>query len=196
LVKKRLLKKVLILTLAIFYCFSFIGCGPKVSGLPEEKTPIGFELIGEVNSTLMQAFYWEMNTGTYQRLYPGEANLWSLLQNRAREPSALDITALWLPPAAKGGMGDALTRVGYDVYDLWDLGEFDQKGSIRTKYGTRRDLDRVIRSLHANGIKVYFDAVLNHRMGADAVEEVKTDKGSIKAWTKFDYPGRKGRYYN
>ncbi len=27
--------------------------------------------------------------------------------------------------------------VGFDVYDLYELGEFDQKGSVKTKYRTR-----------------------------------------------------------
>ena len=28
---------------------------------------------------------------------------------------------------------------GYSTYDLFDLGEFDQKGSVRTKYGTKEE---------------------------------------------------------
>lgn len=41
---------------------------------------------------------------------------------------------IWLPPAFKAtGEHD----VGYGVYDLYDLGEFDQKGTIPTKYGTK-----------------------------------------------------------
>lgn len=34
--------------------------------------------------------------------------------------------------------------VGYGVYDLFDLGEFDQKGSIRTKYETKDDYLKTI----------------------------------------------------
>ena len=34
--------------------------------------------------------------------------------------------------------------MGYGVYDLYDLGEFDQKGTIPTKYGTKQEyLDAV-----------------------------------------------------
>jgi len=46
--------------------------------------------------------------------------------------------ALWLPPAHKGMASSKAS--GYDSYDLHDLGEFDQKGSVRTKYGTRDEL--------------------------------------------------------
>ena len=45
------------------------------------------------------------------------------------------ITDVWLPPAYKAASGKQ--DAGYGVYDLYDLGEFDQKGSIETKYGTK-----------------------------------------------------------
>ena len=49
------------------------------------------------------------------------------------------IDALWLAPMFKAtGTND----VGYGVYDLYDLGEFDQKGSVRTKYGTVEELKK------------------------------------------------------
>lgn len=60
--------------------------------------------------------------------------------------------------------------VGYDVYDLYDLGEFDQKGGRRTKYGTKEELMEAVKKAHENGIVTYVDAVLNHRFGADRPE--------------------------
>ena len=48
------------------------------------------------------------------------------------------------PPTRKGGIDD----VGYGVYDTYDLGEFDQKGTVRTKYGTRSEYLSAIRMLH------------------------------------------------
>jgi alpha-amylase len=50
--------------------------------------------------------------------------------------SKLGITSVWFPPAYKGTNGGYST--GYDAYDLYDLGEFDQKGTIPTKYGTKK----------------------------------------------------------
>lgn len=48
-------------------------------------------------------------------------------------------------------------------YDLWDLGEFDQKGSVGTKWGTKEDLLRAIKVAKEKGIITYIDAVLNHK---------------------------------
>ena len=89
----------------------------------------------EQNPLILQAFYWEMGTGQYAREYPEEKDLWRLLAKRAPEFADLGFTALWLPPAGKGtGRYD----VGYGVYDPWDLGEFDQKGTVRTKWNQGR----------------------------------------------------------
>jgi len=150
----------------------------------------------KVNQTMMQSFYWEMNTETsvrdYATEFPEEADLWNLLANRADELSNVGITSLWLPPANKGtGQSD----VGYGAYDFWDLGEFDQKGTIRTKYGTKAELENAVDAIHNADMKAYYDVVFNHRLGADDTENVTlTDGSSIEAWTKFDYAGRK-KYY-
>ena len=146
------------------------------------------------NETIMQAFYWEMGTGEYLKNYPEEENLWCLLAQKAPELSEVGITALWLPPANKGAAGGY--DVGYGTYDLWDLGEFNQKGTTRTKYGTKKELESAIAALHDEGIKVYYDAALNHRMGGNATEIVKL-KGqdqTISAWTVFDFLGRNNKY--
>ncbi|HBL29705.1 MAG TPA: alpha-amylase, partial [Acidobacteria bacterium] len=58
--------------------------------------------------------------------------------------------------------------VGYGVYDMYDLGEFNQKGSVRTKYGTKAEYLAAISTAHANGLQIYGDLVFNHRGGADA----------------------------
>ena len=59
-------------------------------------------------------------------------------QRRREHLQWLGISDVWLPPAYKSSAGS--DGVGYDVYDLFDLGEFDQKGSVKTKYGTKDQL--------------------------------------------------------
>jgi copper chaperone CopZ len=50
--------------------------------------------IGSLNQTMLQAFYWEMDTGSYESNYPGEANLWRLIESRADDLSDVGITSL------------------------------------------------------------------------------------------------------
>ena len=71
------------------------------------------------NMTLMQYFEWYL---------PSDGLLWKKVASQAAELAAVGITDVWLPPAYKGATG--AKSVGYDVYDLYDLGEFDQKGRV------------------------------------------------------------------
>src|SRR5688572_32027940 len=100
---------------------------------------------------MFQSFEWNL---------PPNARLWRELASRAAYLKRLGVTAVWMPPAQK--TMDGGTGVGYAVYDLYDLGEFDQKGSVRTKYGTKHEYLAAIKSLQDNGIHAYADIVLNH----------------------------------
>ncbi len=150
----------------------------------------------EINGVMMQYFEWYMNCNK---------NLWNTVRKKGDELSKLGITSLWLPPAYKGIGGEK--EVGYGVYDLYDLGEFDQKGSISTKYGTKNEYIDAIVELQQNGIDVYGDIVLNHKMGADKLQTIKAVKcnwddhtkeegkeQTVEVWTKFTFPGRNHKY--
>ena len=148
------------------------------------------------NPVLLQAFAWDLNA---------DASHWRLLADNAQLLADSGVTAAWLPPAYKGHTG--IEDVGYGVYDLYDLGEFDQKGSIPTKYGTKDEYLAAVDALHSAGISVVADIVLNHRMGADELENVKAMQvdpydrrriiggpEDIRVWTRFTFPGRNGKY--
>jgi alpha-amylase len=154
--------------------------------------------MAQINGTMMQYFHWYI---------PNDGNLWSKVETSAPELADAGFTALWLPPAYKGFAGSY--DVGYGVYDLFDLGEFDQKGSVRTKYGTRQQYLDAIKSLQKHGLQVYADGVLNHKMGGDRTETPKATpfsqdnrlhpKGGlqeIKTYSHYNFPGRQGKYSN
>lgn len=147
------------------------------------------------NGIIFQGFEWNSN---------GDGNYYKDMETKIDELKEMGITAFWLPPICKAtGTNDT----GYGVYDLFDLGEFDQRGSVRTKYGTKEELLHFVDKLHENGIDVYVDVVLNHKAGADRKEQFKAvkvqddnrtldaeDVKEIEGWTGFDFKGRKGKY--
>jgi alpha-amylase len=148
------------------------------------------------NYTMFQFFHW---------FYPKDRALWQHVIKEAPHLSELGITGMWLPPAYKAAGG--ADSVGYDAYDLYDLGEFDQKGSVATMFGTRDEYLQAVRALHENNIQAYADVVFNHKAGADETEEVMahkvnpdnrkeviSDAYKIKAYTKFNFPVRQGKY--
>ena len=147
------------------------------------------------NEVMMQSFEWDTD---------GSGDFYKKLKKEAKTLKENGIDGLWLPPMTKGGSD---MDVGYGVYDLWDLGEFDQKGTVRTKYGTKEELLDAIKSLQDAGIKCYADVVLNHKGNADFKEEFKavmvdqnnreqdvSGEMDIEAWTGFDFKGRAGKY--
>ncbi len=148
------------------------------------------------NGVMMQFFHW---------YNPADGSLWNELKTKATDLANVGVTSVWLPPAYKGLAGGY--DVGYGVYDMYDLGEFDQKGSVRTKYGTKDEYIAAIEAAHAAEIRVYADVVLNHKMGADGEEEAEArpmnpndrhqpigDTQTVKVWTHFTFPGRQGQY--
>ena len=150
----------------------------------------------EFNGAMMQFFHWYT---------PADGTLWKHLTEQAASLAEAGFTSVWLPPAYKGAGGPR--DAGYGAYDLFDLGEFDQKGSVRTKYGTRGEYLQAIRAAHDAGLQVYADVVFNHKLGGDQMEEFRAtpynpenrneaigDLQPIKAWTQFTFPGRGSRY--
>ena len=84
---------------------------------------------------------------------------WNEIAMKMPELAEAGYDSLWLPPPTKGSGG---LSVGYDLWDRFDLGSKDQRGSVRTRYGTEADLLRMIEIAHRFGIRVYFDNVMNH----------------------------------
>lgn len=153
--------------------------------------------MSNLNGTMMQYFHW---------YYPSDGSLWNKVRNEARNLADAGVTALWLPPAYKGTGGQ--WDVGYGVYDMYDLGEFDQKGSVRTKYGTKEEYLAAVDAAHVTGIQIYADMVFNHRGGADQTEWMKAvrvhqndrnrfvtgEEEWIEVYTEFNFPGRNKTY--
>ncbi|WP_068776636.1 alpha-amylase [Paenibacillus sp. FJAT-26967] len=147
------------------------------------------------NHTMMQFFEWHVEA---------DGSHWNRLKEMAPELKRLKIDSVWIPPVTKG-QSDQDT--GYGVYDLYDLGEFDQKGTVRTKYGTKQELLDAIAACQENGLCVYADLVMNHKAGADEKELFKvievdqhdrteeiSEPFDIEGWTKFTFPGRGEKY--
>ncbi|WP_265459217.1 alpha-amylase [Enterococcus sp. HY326] len=148
------------------------------------------------NPTILQGFEWYL---------PADSTHWKTISQKADELKRFGFSGVWLPPAYKAAQG--VNDVGYGTYDLYDLGEFNQKDTVPTKYGTKEEYLQAIRDLHAQEIEVYADIVVDHFMGADEEETVSavkysgdnrnqpiSDEQEISAWTKFTFPGRGGTY--
>ncbi len=124
---------------------------------------------------ILQTFYWDCPSAEGR-----EGKWWEYLNSRLPVIAQTGFTSLWLPPASKAA---AWNSMGYDPYDYYDLGEFDQKGATQTWFGTKTNLQALIQSAHGLNLQVYADLVFNHNSGAD-VQEQNPITGQMR-WTKY-----------
>ncbi|MBI5727926.1 MAG: T9SS type A sorting domain-containing protein, partial [Ignavibacteriales bacterium] len=134
----------------------------------------------------LQGFYWNS--------LPGGVWYDSLAKLAPRLASA-GFGGIWFPSPAKGAAG-ALS-MGYDPYDHFDFGDYNQKGSVETRFGSRAELEAAIRAFHNVGMQVYADAVMNHMIGGEQ-KIPYTCKPYVSfpdsAYLLFQYPNGSGRF--
>ncbi len=124
---------------------------------------------------MLQAFYWDCPV-----VESCEHEWWAKIKNQIPALQQVGFTALWLPPVSKAA---SCKSMGYNPYDYYDLGDFDQKGGKPTWFGSKEDLLDLIKIAHSYGMQVYADMVFNHNSGGDAEEANPID--SKKRWTQF-----------
>ena len=131
---------------------------------------------------LLQTFYWNCPSAENK-----EGKWWDYLSTQVLGIANDGFTALWLAPCSKAAEWNSM---GYDPYDYFDLGEFDQRGNASTWFGSKASLAQLIQSAHASKLQLYADVVLNHNSGADAQEPNPLLNGQMR-WTKFTPKSKK-----
>lgn len=138
------------------------------------------------SDVFIQGFYWNSP--------PGGA-WWDSLARLAPGIGAAGFGAIWFPPATKGQAGGF--SMGYDPYDHYDFGEFNQHGSVETRFGSRAELVGAINAFHSVGVQVFADAVMGHMNGAE--QKIPIDCSPYpgypdSAYLLFNYPNGSGRF--
>lgn len=139
----------------------------------------------------LQAFWWDYYNSNYPE---GWYNYLSELAPRLRE---IGLDAVWIPPSTKaGGSGS----VGYDPFDGYDLGDKYQKG-LKTRLGDKNEYLRMVAVMHANGIEVIQDVIVNHASNAEVPDPQAWDNQSknfryvcYETNANTEYSARKGRW--
>ena len=72
---------------------------------------------------MLQTFFWDC-----PREDNKEFQWWTTIREQVPALAKAGFTSLWLPPVHKAANLNG-PSMGYDLYDYYDHGEFDQKGS-------------------------------------------------------------------
>jgi alpha-amylase len=133
---------------------------------------------------MMQAFYWDC---------PAGGNWWNTINTKVTDWGNAGIGAIWLPPSQKCQNG--AFSMGYDPTDYFDFGDFNQNGSLETRFGSKTELTSLITNAHAQNIQVYADIVINHNSGGQSEANPYT---GTNTYTNFNgvASGKFKRSYN
>lgn len=110
------------------------------------------------SSVIMQAFYWDC-----WPLNPA-MSWYDVIIEQAPAMQAAGITHFWFPPPNKDKFG--LGGMGYALFDPFDIGQYYQKGTTRTRFGYKYELQAAAAAVGGN---VLLDLVPNHMLGGDSV---------------------------
>ena len=125
--------------------------------------------------TYLQGFYWNVVP---------DGVWWDSLSKLGPKLKSAGFSAIYIPPPSKGAGGGF--SMGYDIYDHYDFGEFYQKGSTETRFGSKSELERMVNSMKSLGLDVYVDVVLNHTAGGEL--KSKNNCRTDSAYLIFNYP--------
>ncbi len=156
--KDKILRK----TICCFLIIGFLSSSCEETeqdiapGLVDEQQNFQLDLkqFDNGNRVMMQAFYWNVEP-------IGE--WYNTINEKLEDWADAGVDRIWLPPVSKGQSGRF--SMGYDPSDYFDLGDFDQHGTIKTRFGSRAELQGLINESHANNIEVIADVVLGHNSG-------------------------------
>ena len=106
------------------------------------------------NPLLYQSFEWYSHSSHQESSSSSSSpqSYYNHLKNALPYLSELGTSILWLPPGCKAGNPKGN---GYDIYDLWDLGEFDWKMQRGTKWGEIDDLRIFCRAAKERGMLIH-----------------------------------------
>lgn len=133
---------------------------------------------------VLQGFWWDY----YNNNYPAGWN--NYLSDLAPRLKDIGIDGIWIPPAIKNA---GTNSNGYGPFDHYDLGDKYQKGSTKTRAGNKDELLRMTAVMHANGIDVIHDIVLNHlsdagsRTGAGGQDFNSLSSATNSGYKNFRY---------
>lgn len=147
--------------LAVVVAFAISACNSDdemIVGNSYETISIDNLQQWESNSeVMMQAFFWDV---------PAGGNWWKFIENEVDDWAKVGVDRVWIPQFAKSASGGY--SMGYDVTDYFDLGEYNQYGSVETRFGSKTELLSLIATIHANDMEVVADIVINHNGGGAA----------------------------
>lgn len=139
-----------------FSCSKNDSGGGTITPPPTPTPPPSRETTTPSAEVMMQSFYWDVTPGGVW---------WDNINSKLDSWKTAGITAVWLPVISKGESGPF--SMGYDPYDYFDFGQYNQKGTTETRFGSYTELKSLLANAKSKGFKLIADIIINHNSGGD-----------------------------
>ncbi|BDD12038.1 alpha-amylase (plasmid) [Fulvitalea axinellae] len=140
------------------------------------------DAVAKQGEVMMQGFYWDVPFEETDGSSHKNGIWWDTIKDKIPSWNAAGISSVWIPPVSKAAGGG--TSMGYDPSDYFDLGKYDQHGTIETRFGSEEELKDMVTEAHRYNIQVIADIVINHNSGGQLEDNQYYEPKDT--WTKFE----------
>lgn len=109
---------------------------------------------------IFQAFFWNSGSPGEDPTKEGDKKWYQTLNTQVVDIATSGFTHVYLPPPQKSQGGT--WSMGYDPYDQYDVGNYNQRQTTPTRFGTMSDLTSLVNIINTNGLIPIVDIVMNH----------------------------------
>lgn len=137
---------------------NLVGAPVQLSTAAQSLPNVAYPRYTE-EDVIFQAFFWNAGSPGEDPTKEGNMVWYQTLNTQVLDMATSGFTHIYLPPPQKGEGGR--WSMGYDPYDQYDLGNYNQK-SISTRFGPMADLVSLVNVINTNGLVPIVDIVMNH----------------------------------
>lgn len=142
-----------------FQPITIVGAPLQLSSVAQTIPGCADQLFGE-NDVLFQAFHWNADSYNKDPRNAGSGDWYNKVLAKIADLATSGFTMVYLPPPQKGISGGY--SMGYDPFDHYDLGQYDQRDTTETRFGSRSELTNLTATLTRSNLLPVVDVVMNH----------------------------------
>ncbi|MFH0735682.1 MAG: putative Ig domain-containing protein [bacterium] len=137
------------------------------------------------SDVILQGYYWNLTPGGIW---------WDSLSTLSTGLASSLFESIWIPSPSKGSSGKF--SMGYDIYDHYDFGNYFQCGTLETRFGSLKELQKMINRYHSLNLKVYADIVLGYVTGGESIQKYECSPNGVpdSSYLVFNYLNGSNRF--
>ena len=173
-----------------FATTTVVGARVQLSGVGQTIQGCDYKGFSD-DDVMFQAFFWNADSPGEDPTKTGTGGWYTNVLTKVSDLATSGFTKVYLPPPSKGESGGY--SMGYDVFDHYDLGEYDQSPrGVGTRFGSKAQLTNLIHAFIATNIEPVADIVMNHMRQVTLSKAFTYPHGVFQKTTNDFHPSSSG----